>query len=235
MTLLRALLSAAVVLALTHSLPAADAKDKDKAPSGPVSYYKDVRRVFQQHCQGCHQPARPMGGYVMTAHAELLKSGDRGQPGVVAGKPDGSVLVELITPKKGKHSMPKGKPALSASEIALIRRWIEEGATDDTPRTAIDTINEKYPPVYKLPPVVTSIDYSPKGDLIRLSRGADPQGGRLGNRGAVRRPGGARAVAGILARRQEPGRRRRLAGPLRRGAGVGCREEEAAVFRLRHV
>jgi WD40 repeat protein len=169
MTLLRSLLSAAVVLALTHSLPAADAKDKDKAPSGPVSYYKDVRRVFQQHCQGCHKPARPMGGYVMTAHAELLKSGDRGQPGVVAGKPDGSVLVELITPKKGKHSMPKGKPALSASEIALIRKWIEEGAKDDTPKTAIDTINEKSPPVYKLPPVVTSIDYSPKGDLIAVS------------------------------------------------------------------
>src|SRR5262249_20310855 len=107
--------------------------------------------------------------YVMTAHAELLKSGDRGQPGVVPGKPDGSVLVELITPKNGKHSMPKGKPALSAAEIALVRKWIEEGAKDDTPKTAIDAISEKNPPVYNLPAVVTSIDYSPKGDLIAVS------------------------------------------------------------------
>ena len=24
-----------------------------------ISYYKDVRPIFQQHCQGCHQPAKP--------------------------------------------------------------------------------------------------------------------------------------------------------------------------------
>ena len=52
-----------------------------------VSYYKDVRPVFQQNCNGCHQPAKPLGGFVMTAHAELLKPGERGKPGVVPGKP----------------------------------------------------------------------------------------------------------------------------------------------------
>ena len=38
-----------------------------------VSYYRDVRPLFVQHCQGCHQPARPQGGYVMTGHADLLR------------------------------------------------------------------------------------------------------------------------------------------------------------------
>ena len=49
MSPLRCLLSAAVVLALCHSLPAADAKEK--VSSGPVSYYKDVRPIFQQQCR----------------------------------------------------------------------------------------------------------------------------------------------------------------------------------------
>ena len=56
---------------------------KDKAPTGPVSYYRDVRPIFQQHCQGCHQPAKPLGGYVMTTFAGLLQAGDGGKAGVV--------------------------------------------------------------------------------------------------------------------------------------------------------
>ena len=38
------------------SCPAAD----PAPPAGKVSYYKDVRPIFQQHCQGCHQPAKPL-------------------------------------------------------------------------------------------------------------------------------------------------------------------------------
>src|SRR4051812_2944393 len=64
----------------------------DPPPAAPakVSYYKDVRPIFAQHCNGCHQPAKPQGGYVMTAHADLLKPGEREKPGVVPGKPAAS-------------------------------------------------------------------------------------------------------------------------------------------------
>lgn len=167
MTPFRSLSSAAAALALCVVAVAAD--PKDKSPAGPVSYYKDVRRLFQQHCQGCHQPARPMGGYIMTSHAELLKAGDRGQPGVVPGKAEASVLVEQIVPKNGKAAMPRGKPPLADHEIALVKRWIAEGAKDDTPKSAIDTVSEKNPPTYKLPPVVSSLDYSPDGKLIAVT------------------------------------------------------------------
>ena len=62
-----------------------------------ISYYKDVRPIFQQNCNGCHQPAKPQGGYVMTEYADLLKAGERGKAGVVAGKPEASYLVAQIT------------------------------------------------------------------------------------------------------------------------------------------
>jgi WD40 repeat protein len=169
MTAFRLLLGCALLFTLAEGLRAQQAQTKDAQPAGPVSYYKDVRRIFQQHCQGCHQPARPQGGYVMTSHADLLKAGDRGQPGVVPGSADKSVLIEQIVPKNGKAAMPKGKPPLSAADIDLIRRWIAEGAKDDTPKTAIDTISDKNPPVYKLPPVITALDYSPDGSLLAVS------------------------------------------------------------------
>jgi WD40 repeat protein/mono/diheme cytochrome c family protein len=170
MTVLRLLAGCFTLLTVGGPVVAEPVKETPKQPpAGPVSYYKDVRRLFQQHCQGCHQPARPQGGYVMTSHAELMKAGDRGNPGVAPGKPDSSVLVEQIVPKNGKAAMPKGKPPLAPAEIELIRRWIAEGARDDTPKTAIDTVSEKNPPVYKLPPVITSLDYSPDSSLLAVS------------------------------------------------------------------
>ena len=38
---------------------AAPAAEPAKTPAdAPVSYYKQVRPIFQAQCQGCHQPAK---------------------------------------------------------------------------------------------------------------------------------------------------------------------------------
>jgi mono/diheme cytochrome c family protein len=136
-----------------------------------ISYYKDVRPIFQQHCQGCHQPAKPQGGYVMTEYADLFKKGDRATPGVVAGKPDKSFLVEQITRQPGKPQaeMPKNKDPLSAEDIEKITKWIAQGAKDDTPPNARIVVDAAHPPVYQLPPVISSLDYSPDGSLLAVS------------------------------------------------------------------
>ena len=79
-----------------------------------VSYDKQIRPIFQAHCQGCHQPAKAGGGYVMTAFDRMLKGGESGEPAIVPGKPGESHLVEQITPEGGKAEMPQDKPPLSA-------------------------------------------------------------------------------------------------------------------------
>src|SRR5262245_42169781 len=118
---------------LSLLLFAAAAADPAK-PAAPVSFYRDVRPIIQLHCQGCHQPAKAQGGYVMTAHKELMAAGDLGQPNVVPGKPESSMLLKQVTPQDGKPAaMPKGKDPLAEAQVALIRRWIAEGARDDTP------------------------------------------------------------------------------------------------------
>jgi hypothetical protein len=44
-----------------------------------------LRPVFQQHCNGCHQPAKAGGGYVMTAFDRMFKGGESGEPAIVPG------------------------------------------------------------------------------------------------------------------------------------------------------
>ncbi len=155
--------------ALLMSAQAASAQSKPVAEPGKVSYYKQVRPIFQAQCQGCHQPAKAGGAYVMTDFKKLVGKGESGDVAVVVGKPDESNLVKLITPKDGKAEMPKGKNPLHAAEIETIRKWIAEGATDDTPPNADLQYDAAHPPVYKLPPVITSLDYSPDGQLIAVA------------------------------------------------------------------
>ena len=115
---------------------------------GPVSYHKQIRPLFQATCQGCHQPAKANGAFVMTDVARMFAPGDSGMAGIVPSKPEESRLLEVITAgPDGVSEMPKqGKP-LSAAEVALVRRWISEGAQDDTPPSAAQRVDSEHPPV----------------------------------------------------------------------------------------
>src|SRR5690606_42760 len=55
------------------------------------------------------------------------------------------------------------------SQLDLIRRWIAEGAKDDTPASALAHYDMDRPPVYVTPPAVTSIEHSPDGQFLAVA------------------------------------------------------------------
>lgn len=165
-----ALLAAVLTMGLAPALRgAAPPKDNALDPHAPVSYWKQIRPIFQASCQGCHQPARDKGGYVMTDFSRLLAGGDSGDKAVTPGEPTASALVAAITLKDGEADMPKDRTPLTPDEVALVARWITEGANDDTPKNAVQRIDADHPPVYLRPPVVTSLDFSPDGTLLAVA------------------------------------------------------------------
>jgi len=58
---------------------------------------------------------------------------------------------------------------LHESEVALIKRWIAEGAKDDTPENAKQRFDAEHPPIYSRPPVIASLDFSPDGSLLAVA------------------------------------------------------------------
>src|SRR4051812_15942898 len=68
-----------------------------KAPTEAekVSYYKQIRPIFQAHCQGCHQPAKSRGEYIMTSFDKLMSGGTSGKKAIVPGQAAKSHLVEM--------------------------------------------------------------------------------------------------------------------------------------------
>ncbi|MBL9167245.1 MAG: DUF1549 domain-containing protein [Verrucomicrobiales bacterium] len=154
----------ATLLPLVHGTAAESA-----TTNKPVSYYKDIRPILQANCQGCHQPAKPKGGYVLTDYDRLIQPGDSKDKPIVSGQPEASLFVKQITPAKGEAEMPKGKPPLHALEIEMIRSWIAQGATDDTPANARQKYDGEHPPLYTRSPLVTALDYSPDGTLLAVA------------------------------------------------------------------
>lgn len=144
------------------------ADDQDKT-AGPVSYYNQIRPIFQSKCQGCHQPAKRGGDYVMTDFMALLKGGETGSEAIVPGKPDESYLMSLITPEDGAAEMPKNDEPLAKAEVELVRQWIAEGAKNDTPKTASTNYDMEHPPTYRIAPQITTVDFSPNGELLAVS------------------------------------------------------------------
>ncbi len=147
-----------------------DSRQKGKRAE-KVSYYKDVRPIFQQHCQGCHQPAKAQGGLVMTTFEELFKKTEHENPGIVAGKPDHSEIYKQITSRDGKPpQMPRNKDRLTDRDVKIIERWIAQGAADDTPASArAILIDMEHPPAYDAPPVIPALAYSPGGSLLAVA------------------------------------------------------------------
>ena len=166
MSMLR-LLFALLMIFSAAQLLAAD--NKPAAPAGDVSYFKQIRPIFQAQCQGCHQPAKQGGEYVMTTYEQMLKGGESKEAAIVPGQPAKSALLTQITPKAGKAEMPKEKPPLSQTQIDLITAWIAQGAKDDTPMSNLQKYDMEHPPVYPAPPVINSVDFSPDGKLLAIA------------------------------------------------------------------
>ena len=140
------------------------------AAGGPPGYFRDIRPILQNHCLGCHQPAKAEGSYVMSADfAGLLKGGESGEAAIVPGKPDESHILAMVAPADGKAEMPKDKPPLAADQIEKLRAWIAAGATDDTPASVRALVDALHPPLYEGAPVINAIDFSSDDALLAVS------------------------------------------------------------------
>ncbi len=148
---------------------AAGRQNPETKTATKVSYYREIRPILQANCQGCHQPAKAKGGYVMTDFKKLLTGGDTEGVAIVPRQPEQSSLLKMIKPPDGEAQMPKGKPPLLDTEVALISSWIREGAEDDTPADAKRHYDAAHPPVYSRAPVIASLDFSPDGKLLAVA------------------------------------------------------------------
>jgi mono/diheme cytochrome c family protein len=153
---------ATLLIAFACFLPATFARQKPPAKAKPadgkaaVDFAKQVQPLFAAHCVKCHGANKQEGGLRLDHRRPALRGGDSGAI-LVPGKSGESAIIKRITSQDKSERMPppdKANKSLTAEQIALIRKWVDEGAVwpSDGKRLAVKTDHWAYQPVKDVAP-----------------------------------------------------------------------------------
>ncbi|MEQ9068338.1 MAG: c-type cytochrome domain-containing protein, partial [Gimesia chilikensis] len=133
----------------TWSARAAPAPADKPAAGAKIDFEKSIRPLFVIHCQDCHGPDAREGGLRLTSRKNLLLRNDSGEPAIISGKSDQSVLMHRVASKDDSEQMPPADAGerLTAKEIALLKQWIDQGA--DWPTASEEPKHWAYVPPVK--------------------------------------------------------------------------------------
>lgn len=108
---------AAFWVGLTTSATAADTPKK-------IDFAHDIAPLIKARCAECHTNGKYKGSFSLDTREDILKTKT-----ITPGKSGDSELFQRVTSNRADFRMPpKGNP-LSAKEIDLVKRWIDEGMT----------------------------------------------------------------------------------------------------------
>lgn len=106
-----------------------------------IYFENDILPLLISNCamSGCHDAQTRADGINLTTYAGVISGGE-----VKPGNPNGSDLYEkLVEDRLDKRMPPPPYPALPTEKIAMVRKWIEQGAKNNACRdtSACDTLN----------------------------------------------------------------------------------------------
>lgn len=131
------------------------------AQGAGVDFAHDVQPLLKAKCGACHGGDKRAGGLTVREYSEMLKGGRSGSP-VMPGDAKKSLLLQRVNGDRGP-TMPMGGEPLAATEIALIERWIAEGA-----RLNPDSAAAKAPWIPKLELTAPPVPAGPGHPVDRL-------------------------------------------------------------------
>ena len=98
------------------------AQDVQSASNGDA-FRQHVVPIFQRRCLKCHNSKDRKGDFSLETADAAFAAGH-----IEAGDSRASHLIDVLTPVDGKAEMPKNAGPLPRHEIAVIRKWIDQGA-----------------------------------------------------------------------------------------------------------
>jgi mono/diheme cytochrome c family protein len=146
---------------------------KPAATSNPVGFSKDLAPILAKKCVACHGAEKSKGRFRLDSFDWLTKAGESKSAPVVPGQPEQSELIRRLTAPDEEDRMPQKDDPLPRAQIALIERWIKEGATFDgaDPKAPLITLIPKAPhpdppAAYRHPVAVTALAFNPDGNEL---------------------------------------------------------------------
>ncbi len=93
----------------------------------PINVADEIWPLIQEKCLRCHGAFKAGGGLRLDRRSLMELGGHSGNP--ILGSVEESELLSRIRSDDELYRMPKDAAKLTAEEIALLERWVEEGAS----------------------------------------------------------------------------------------------------------
>ena len=155
------------------------------ASNAHVDFESDIRPLLEQRCYACHGEANAMNGLRLDRKADALAGGVSGTA-ILPGDSASSRLIHMVAGYKVKALMPPAGDPLNASEIGLLRAWIDQGAvwpelaSDEPEAVASSSVHWAFQPIRRpdVPSGRNPIDYFVRESLHREGLEPAPQADR---------------------------------------------------------
>lgn len=92
-----------------------------------IDFARSIQPIFASACYECHGEKKPKGKLRLDSKELALKGGNAGKA-IVPGGGRESYLIKRLRGEGGEDRMPLDHDPLSAAQIALIEKWIDQGA-----------------------------------------------------------------------------------------------------------
>ena len=120
-----------VGMAVSAQSPPASAKLRRPAGSqalASVDFARDIRPILEANCFECHSAKKSRGKLRLDLKAAAFKGGNTG-PALVAHNSGESLMVRRVLGLDGEDRMPLDEDPLPEHQIALLKAWIDQGAS----------------------------------------------------------------------------------------------------------
>ncbi|MCI0539449.1 MAG: DUF1553 domain-containing protein [Verrucomicrobiales bacterium] len=102
-------------------------------PPEQVQFFeRRIRPVLAEHCYECHsaQAKKLKGGLLLDSKAGWQRGGETGEPAIIPGDTEKSLLLRAVRHDDPDLAMPPKKPKLPDTIIADLTVWVKAGAPD---------------------------------------------------------------------------------------------------------
>jgi hypothetical protein len=100
---------------------------KEKAIE-PIDFNRQVRPILAKHCYACHGPDEAESGLNLTTFETATAECESGSKAIVPHHaPDSEMLVRVTSSDESVRMPPEGN-RLTAAQVEILKRWIEQGA-----------------------------------------------------------------------------------------------------------
>lgn len=128
--------------ALAHRLMAATVLLwSARAVAQKVDFLRDIDPIFRVNCRGCHGASQQSSGLRLDLREAAMAGGYSG-PAIKSGDSAGSLIIRMVS-GGGKVKMPPAGPRLKPEQVAILSRWIDEGAVWPSTLSAPPTVRSR--------------------------------------------------------------------------------------------